>query len=255
MSILFLLLTASGTPASPAKAVDTPWPLPWKENVSYEFVWHLTKTSSATDREGPNGTTTFSLRRDPKRPRITCKAELRFRDGAATLNCRFFSVYSADLRPRFFASRTSGGRPGNTGGGVGTTAAFGDTAIAVRRGASKKATTDRVAVPEEPFWLYGHQAIHHWAIFLPFLDTAPGSLAPAAPKTMKVFMPDILRFITITFTPDGTEETRGVEATRWKFNAEGLFSGKVWLGPDRRLLRYQQRLPDGHLDIWIKKKT
>ncbi len=228
-----------------------PWPLPWKQDVTYEYDWFLTKKAGKPSGR-PNGTTSFTLSWDQQRAAITCKAEFAFQDGYSFLGYRFYSIFTRTLRPVLYASRAGGGVGPKAGGGAGVTAHFGADKIKVQLGVSTKSPRQEFPIPRETFWLYGHQAIHHWAIFLAMVDLKPTSLDSRAPITVKTFMPDILRFVDITFTNNGTEEVKGITASRLKFNAERLFTGTVWVGPDKRMLRYQQNLAEGRLDIWFK---
>jgi hypothetical protein len=238
------------TPRGDSAAPEPRWLLPWKEHVTYEFAWYLSVDSSRKDSGEPDGRTTFTLTWNKNKTGIECPADLDLNQQGSLLKMSFFTIFNLELKPAFYVSRvikeTTGGAAG--GGSAGVVAAFREKDISVRLGTNKNQKTEHIPRPTDPFWLYGHQAIQHWAVFLAFLD-------PAKPSSVKVFMPDILRFITITFSPEGPEEIRGMTATRLAFNAEGLFSGRVWLGPDRRLLRYEQRLPNGSLNIWIQEKA
>lgn len=227
--------------AAAPEGAEPPWPLcPWKPGVPYQFDWYMSTTSGGN---APCGKTVFKVSWNAEKSGLECTGELVFSRQGAGLKGRFFTLLAPDLRPAFYMSRFVGGDKDRSGGDAGVTAAFGPKEIVCKLGTAKSSKPQHVPVPPERFWLYGHQAIQHWAIFLTALD-------PANPAPMKVFMPDHLRFLTITFSPEGTEETRGTVATKLAFSTE-LFAGTVWLGPDRRLLRYQQRLPNGALDIWI----
>ena len=247
LTIAILPLLAAGSPAVPA------WLFPWKEEVAYQYTWRLNRQSSsgATGAaERPHGTTTFTLTWNESKTAVKCDAKLAFAYGSAKLDAVFSDIYDPELRPRLYVSRVTGGRPGKMGGGVGVNAVFDweKREVRILLGTRKKDPVRTMTIPAEPFRLCGTQAFHHWALFVPFLDVTKKS-------TVKAITPGILEYLNLIFTPDGTEETRGVEATRLDFTANGrsgvLYKGTIWVGPSKRLLRYQQRLPDGLLDIWI----
>ena len=235
---LLLLYTANTQPP------NYKWPLPWKENVAYEFEWYEGKLV---------GKSRFQLSWSPDRAVIACKGSLTFFGRDSYLTGTFSSAFAPDMSPLLHVSRFKGGTAGISGGGAGAIAAFTPSEIRVKLGTTKDGLKKTFPRPKDTrFWLCGHQAIHHWALFLPMVDTEK-------PTTISVFMPEFLGFATIALTPEGKEETRGTMASRLAFRLQGstagTFSGKVWLDQQGRLLRYQQKHQRGTLDIWIREEN
>ncbi len=237
--------------ATPAEAPHTPWPLPWKPDITYKYIWYF--------QNEEKGFSTFTLHHDKKKKRITCQGELSHSDKVSNLHGWFISVYKENMEPASYMSGFSGKQGVQKGGDAGIIAFFKDKEIVLQYGnlKGKKETFPR---PEEKFYIYGHHAIHHWAFFTPFIDRDKKTI-------VKVFTPD-LRFssdkeelVSLTFTPEEKERTRGLDATRLSFTAETskkgnlLFSGKVWIDPKGRMLRYQQTSNLGVLNIWIAKES
>ena len=221
--------------ADAPKDATPPWPLPWKEGVSYELTWY---------EKEPLGKSVFVCRWSDDKKSIVCKGKLDLGGRVGRLEGEFATVFAPDLSPK---SHVGVFKTSDKGIGAGVAAAFTPEEIRVTLGLAKDAPVKKLTPPKERYWLYGHQAIHHWAIFLTAVDTQK-------PSVLKVCMPDFLQFCDIAFTPEGTEEIRGVTATRLAFNAQGMFQGKVWVGPDKRLLRYQQKNSIGFTEIWVDEK-
>jgi len=240
-AVLVLFLAADSAPPA-GKAPK--WPLPWAPEVPHVYQWYMTTASEPPGPE-PNGTTTFTLQWDRRKQAIISKGDLNFRTKGSALRGRFFTLFDPDLKPVLYVSRFAGTTAGRRTGAAGVNAAFGPKTIRIRLGTSSKSPVEKLPAPKVRYWLYGHQAIQHWAVFC-------STLKRTEPSTITVIVPDILRFVRISFTPDGTEEIRGTKAFRLKFQAEGLFNGTVWIGPNGRLLRYRQVLPNGTLNIWLK---
>jgi len=226
--------TADQAEAAPAEPVPA-WPLPWNQGVTYRYTWYTNE---------PIGQSSFSLNWSEDRKTLLCKGAIDLRGVNPRLDGAFVSGFRPDLHPTFHAGTFRGAQAGAQGVGAGVVAKFGEKEVVVTFGFGPKAPEMKLAPPAQPYFLYGHQAIHHWALFLTAVDTAK-------PSVVKVCMPDFLRFCDIAFTPEGAEELRGVTATRLAFDAGGLFRGKVWLDPRKRLLRFQHKNETGFTDIWL----
>ncbi len=225
---------ASAAPKEPSP----PWPLPWKEGVKYEFTWYTKE---------PVGKSDFTLVWSDDKKTLLCRGSIDLTGVGTRLNGTLVTGFRPDLSPTFHASTFKGGRGGTYGSGAGVIAKFAEKEIAVTLGISEKAPVTKLEPPARRYFLYGHQAIHHWALFLTAADTAK-------PSVVTVCMPDFLRFCDIAFTPEGAEELRGVATTRLAFNAGGLFEGTVWLDPEKRLIRYQQKNLNGFTDVWLNEQ-
>ena len=217
------------------KEPEPPWTLPWKKGVRYEYTWYTKE---------PVGKSDFTLTWSDDNKTLLCRGLIDLAGSGTRLNGVFVSGFRPDLSPAFHASTFRGGQAGKEGSGAGVMATFAEKDVTVTLGLSKKAPVTKLAPPAHRYFLYGHQAIHHWAFFLTALDTS-------RPSVITVCMPDFLRFCDIAFTPEGAEELRGVATTRIAFDAGGLFQGKVWLDPEKRLLRYQQKNQTGFTDVWL----
>lgn len=233
MIIIFALALAVGE--VPPAVASPAWLLPWKDGVGYEFLWYEDQLV---------GKTSFRFDRAPDGAGIICKSTLEFSGRGSHLKGKFTTAFDPTLAPRAYMSSFSGGIGGRHGRGAGVIMGVHPDEIRVNVGATGKGPQRSFPVPRERYWLYGHHAIQHWAVFATAIDRSQKS-------TLKVFMPDFLRFASIVFTPQGTENIRGRNATRLDFDVEGLFAGQAWIDADGRLLRLRQPRADGALDIWI----
>jgi len=92
-------------------------------------------------------------------------------------------------------------------------------------------------VPAEAF-LYGNQAVEHWALFAAKLPRTEGR------HVLKLFYPDHARVLAVSFERSGEEKlklgTDDASAVRFRFECpEVKLKGSIWLDPEGRLLQVE----------------